>query len=87
VLFNLVPRGKTPAVTLPELEDFGYALVIIPGACLGPAVAAVTSALTRLRGGDLALDGQTSPRELFDSLGLPFWESLQQLHNSEDTHA
>lgn len=87
VLFNLVARGKTPAVTLEELDAFGYALVIIPGACLGPAVSAVTKSLRGLREGDLGLDDQVSPRELFDSMGLPFWESLHLLHDREESHA
>lgn len=81
VLFNLVGRGKSPAVTLADLESFGYAAVIVPGACLSPMVSGVTEALQALRRADLEPAGAVAPRELFDCLGLPFWESLQETYD------
>ncbi|GAB2480416.1 isocitrate lyase/PEP mutase family protein [Nocardiopsis aegyptia] len=81
VLFNLVAGGKSPAVTLSELEAFGYALVIIPGACVGPVVSSVTEALRSLRQGDPEPGSGVAPRELFDTLGLPFWEALHETHD------
>lgn len=83
VLFNLVGNGKSPAVSLAELEDFGYALVIVPGACLSPVVASVGETLAALRRGNAGLATAVSPRELFDQLGLPFWESLHETYDTE----
>lgn len=79
-LFNLVPRGKTPPVTLPQLADAGYGLVILPVMNIGAAAVAMRSALERAAKGDLSTDGQDSPRELFDSVGLGFWEDLRHGH-------
>ncbi len=75
-VFNLVPRGKSPAVEFRELAELGYALVILPGLNIGAAAAAMRSALSRVARGDAGTSGQDSPRELFDSLGLKFWEEL-----------
>lgn len=83
VLFNLVGRGKSPAVTLSDLEAFGYALAVVPGACLSPVVSSVAAALHSLRHGDPEPATQLAPRELFDTLGLPFWESLHETHEKE----
>jgi 2-methylisocitrate lyase-like PEP mutase family enzyme len=79
-LFNLVPRGKTPAVTLEQLQDAGYGLVILPVMNIGAAATAMRSALGRAAKGDLSTDGQDSPRELFDSVGIGFWEDLRHGH-------
>lgn len=79
-LFNLVPRGKTPPVTLPQLQEAGYGLVILPVMNIGAAAVAMRSALERAAKGDLSTDGQASPRELFDSVGLDFWEDLRHGH-------
>lgn len=87
VLFNLVGRGKSPAVTLAELEAFGYDLVIAPAACLSPVVSAVTAALHSLRRGDSEPSSSLAPRELFDMLGLPFWEALHETNDKEATSA
>ncbi|WP_021591907.1 MULTISPECIES: isocitrate lyase/PEP mutase family protein [Actinomadura] len=81
VLFNLVGRGKSPAVTFRDLESFGYALAIVPGACLSPVVSSLTTALRSLRRGDPEPASRVSPRELFDNLGLPFWEALHENHD------
>jgi 2-methylisocitrate lyase-like PEP mutase family enzyme len=85
-VFNLVPRGKTPNVSLADLQAFGYRVVIAPGACIGSAAAAMRAALLELRAGVTDVDAQDSPRELFDSLGLPFWESLRADFTGAETH-
>ncbi|PKW00006.1 2-methylisocitrate lyase-like PEP mutase family enzyme [Amycolatopsis echigonensis] len=86
-LFNLVPRGKTPAVELAELAELGYALVIMPGLCVGSAASAMRSALERAARGDVGTDGQDSPRGMFDALGLPFWEDLRERYAKEPADA
>ena len=77
-LFNLVPRGKTPAVSLEQLREAGYALAILPVMSIGAAAFAMRSALARAAGGDVSTDGQDSPHELFASVGLDFWEDLRE---------
>lgn len=77
VLFNLVPHGKTPPVSLEQLRDFGYALVIAPGAGVGGAVRGITDALAALARHDTQGAGLPSPRRFFDALGLPFWERIR----------
>ncbi|WP_240437716.1 isocitrate lyase/PEP mutase family protein [Sciscionella marina] len=86
-LFNLVPRGKTPQVELAELAELGYALVIMPGLCVGSAAAAMRAALERAARGDVGTDGQDSPRGLFDALGLSFWEDLRESYAGQAADA
>lgn len=87
VLFNLVPRGKTPSVSLEQLQDFGYALVIAPGAGIGGAVRGITDVLDALSRGDLSGTGMASPREFFTTLGLPAWEDIRATYAGGDVHA
>lgn len=79
-MFNLVPRGKTPPVTAAQLRAAGYALVILPVMNIGSAARAMRAALERAAAGDLTTDEQDSPRALFESVGLEFWEDLRARH-------
>lgn len=78
-LFNLVPRGRTPPVTLDQLQDFGYAIAIAPGTGVGGAVQGIGAALSALSRGDTAQEGMSSPREFFTALDLPFWELIRAI--------
>jgi 2,3-dimethylmalate lyase len=49
LLANMVPGGRTPALSASELEGMGFRVVIHPGACLAPAVAAMGQALKYLQ--------------------------------------
>lgn len=87
VLFNLVPRGKSPEVTLAQLEQFGYRLVIAPGAGIAGAAQGICAQLEWLRGGAQSATGAFSGRELFDAVGLRFWEDLRSsLDTVHTTH-
>ena len=81
-LFNDVPRGHTPAVDHATLGRFGYQLIIAPVLCMGAAGVAIGAALQALHADEHNGDRvpQLSPKELFDALGLPFWEDLRQRH-------
>jgi len=79
-LFNLVPRGKTPEVSPAELARLGYGLTILPAMNIGIAAGAMRAALARLAAGDASTAGQDSPRELFETVGLTFWEDLGRRH-------
>lgn len=85
-LFNLVPRGKTPAMELAELTELGYALVILPGLNIGSAAAAMRSSLERAARGEVGTDDQDSPRDLFESVGLDFWENLRVRFDGKATN-
>jgi 2-methylisocitrate lyase-like PEP mutase family enzyme len=87
VLFNLVPGGKTPQVSLEQLEAFGYALAIAPAAGIGGAVQGITDVLAALSQGDVSGTGLASPREFFTTLGLPVWENIRTTYGSGDVNA
>ncbi|MDV3130222.1 isocitrate lyase/PEP mutase family protein [Mycobacterium sp. 21AC1] len=75
-LFNLVPRGKTPAVSLESLQTAGYSIVIAPGLAFGAAADAVDNALATLRSGDTDTGRQWSPTDLFRAVGLDYWDDI-----------
>jgi 2-methylisocitrate lyase-like PEP mutase family enzyme len=77
-LFNLVPRGKTPAITAADLRELGYGLAILPVINIGAAAGAMRAALARAAAGDVDTAGQDSPHELFEAVGLKFWEDLDK---------
>ncbi|MQA95181.1 MAG: carboxyvinyl-carboxyphosphonate phosphorylmutase [Streptosporangiales bacterium] len=86
-LFNLVPRGKTPAMEVAELRELGYALVILPGLNIGSAAAAMRDALRRAADADVGTGGQDSPRGLFEAVGLEEWEALRERFDPEARRA
>src|SRR5215470_19455585 len=45
LLANMVQGGRTPAMTVAELETLGFKIVIFPGVCMRAAVPAIESAL------------------------------------------
>lgn len=67
LLANMVPGGRTPILSAAELDAMGFRIVIHPGACMGPAVAAMGQALKHLQSaGDMR--GTPSPFAGFDEL-------------------
>lgn len=73
-LFNLVTDGRTPRVSAERLREMGYAFVIVPGACMHPAAAAIRDSLAYLaERGELADGRGMAPTEFFDIVGLDFW--------------
>ena len=85
-VFNLVSGGNTPAAEVTELADLGYALVIVPGLNLLHAITAMRTALRRATHGD-TVNAPGSPREVFDALGLAFWEDLDRRYEGEASRA
>jgi carboxyvinyl-carboxyphosphonate phosphorylmutase len=86
VMFNLVAGGRTPRVDPGRLRGMGYAFVIVPGACMGAAAAAIRENLTRLmRSGEPAYDRELSPPELFSAVGLDFWARLRERYAALET--
>ena len=73
VIFNVVPGGKSPEVSREQLQEFGYAGAILPGATVGAAFDAMTRAMTDIAAGSLSSGPITSPRSLFEAVGLDAW--------------
>lgn len=73
VIFNVVPGGKSPAVSREQLQEFGYACAILPGATVGAAFTAMTAAMADIAGGSLVSGPVVGPRALFEAVGLDEW--------------
>jgi 2-methylisocitrate lyase-like PEP mutase family enzyme len=90
-LFNVVPGGRSPGVTIADLARWGYRMAIFPALLLGPVVAACDRALTSLSQSALAGgagvagharpagdDGASGPAELFRRVGADDWDRLRE---------
>jgi len=99
-LFNVVPGGRSPEVTVADLEGWGYRLAIFPALLLGPAVAACDQALTSLAQPALAGragaagtarpaggDGTGGPAELFRRVGADDWDRLRERYATIESAA
>jgi 2-methylisocitrate lyase-like PEP mutase family enzyme len=76
VIFNAVPGGVTPEVSEADLERFGFRLVVYPAALLFPSAQTMADELTKLADGPA--QRITSPRELFETVGLSRWAALEE---------
>jgi 2-methylisocitrate lyase-like PEP mutase family enzyme len=88
-LYNAVPGGRSPAVSLADLERFGYRIVIFPTALLGAVVAACDRALAELAAAGAAtapalaplpVDPGDGPAALFRQVGADEWDRLRELY-------
>jgi carboxyvinyl-carboxyphosphonate phosphorylmutase len=75
LLSNQVPGGKTPGLTVTELEKLGYKIVIFPVVSLMSATLAIEAALTKLkeRGTDWHEGPVLSPMDIFQRVGIDWW--------------
>jgi len=84
-LFNLVPAGLSPKVSIADLQQWGYRIAILPLALLTPIVAACEAALDEL--GSAAATGVrpagedsdlgAGPAALFRRVGSADWDRLR----------
>ncbi len=86
-LYNAVPGGRSPAVSLADLEAFGYRIVIFPTALLGAVVAGCDQALAELAAAGaatapslapLTTDPGDGPAALFRQVGGEEWDRLRE---------
>jgi 2-methylisocitrate lyase-like PEP mutase family enzyme len=79
-MFNLVRGGKSPVLTLDELAEFGYAMVILPGLLLSEMVGACENVLakTRLSKEHPVTSKDLLLRDLFSRFGTDAWDQLRQ---------
>jgi 2-methylisocitrate lyase-like PEP mutase family enzyme len=87
-LFNLVPDGRSPEVSLRELQGWGYRIAIVPSMLISAAIAACEQTLTWLAH---ALDGPPQdqpdaisggPAALFRRVGAAEWDRLRERYES-----
>ncbi len=78
-MINLTPGGKTPMLPIPHLADLGYAIIILPGLLMYPAVASYESALRSLNatGEHPPLAADQSVVGFFAKLGASDWDEYR----------
>jgi 2-methylisocitrate lyase-like PEP mutase family enzyme len=71
MLLNMATNGRTPSLTVSEIEALGFKLAIWPAACMIPAARALWASLRtlRLEGTDRSVFSE-APAEFFEWMGL-----------------
>lgn len=84
LLSNQVPGGKTPGLTVTELEKLGYKIVIFPVVSLMAATLAIEKALAQLKetGTDWNDGPILSPMDIFQKVGIDWWLEAEQKYNN-----
>lgn len=79
-LLNVVPGGKTPAVTMEEARALGYRLAILPGLLLGAVMVAADEALRTLKesGAPPPVPKGGGVAETFRRFGADEWNALRR---------
>jgi 2-methylisocitrate lyase-like PEP mutase family enzyme len=80
LLANMVQGGRTPAMTVAQLEDLGFKMVIFPGVCMRAAVPAIEGALESLKrsGTDWPKDAPVmGPMDIFRKVGFDWWKGIE----------
>ncbi|GKZ66238.1 hypothetical protein AnigIFM60653_000833 [Aspergillus niger] len=71
VLFNNVPGGVSPDLSVQQAQELGFRLIIFPGLALGAVYSAVRGAVQQLKEtGTQAVQPGVSPRDVFNVVGL-----------------
>ena len=72
-MYNWVRGGHSPDVRLEQLQEWGYAMTILPGLLVGTVVTAMMRALAKA-GAPTPLSPEIrSPADLFNTVGLDDW--------------
>jgi 2-methylisocitrate lyase-like PEP mutase family enzyme len=88
-LFNLVSGGRSPVVSLRDLDGWGYRIAILPSLLITAVVAACDRTLSRLAqtrdgpSGAGADDIPGGPAALFRRVGADDWDRLRELYDSD----
>lgn len=71
MLLNMATNGKTPSLTVREIQDLGFRMAIWPAASMIPAAKAIRRSLETLKNTGTDRDEFTeSPKAFFDWVGL-----------------
>lgn len=84
-LLNVVPGGKTPILSMREVEDMGYKLAIVPGLLLFATLQAGDAALAQLRDAGTPPDAPAPVSEIFRRFGADEWNELRTRFNAVAT--
>lgn len=84
-LLNIVPGGRTPNVSLSEIEAMGYRLAIFPGLLLQAAVVAGDAALAALKATQCPPEVTQSVAQAFRRFGADEWDALRSRFNAGAT--
>jgi 2-methylisocitrate lyase-like PEP mutase family enzyme len=82
-LVNIVPGGKSPAVSRSDLARIGYKLALYPVALLSSAIPAMQTALSALKH-DVACQPTITFSELQDVAGFPDYWRREVLYRATD---
>ncbi|OWU83124.1 hypothetical protein ATO6_19905 [Oceanicola sp. 22II-s10i] len=86
-LFNMALSGKTPFLSVEEIDQLGFKLAIYPNLMLMAAIPAATSALQRLKA-DGSVNGMANElikfTEFFDLMGMPEVKALEEKYQVSD---
>jgi len=84
LLSNQVPGGKTPGLTVSELEQLGYKIVIFPVVGLMAATLAIEKSLTQLKetGTDWNEGPVLSPMDIFQKVGIDWWLEAEKKYRN-----
>jgi 2-methylisocitrate lyase-like PEP mutase family enzyme len=70
VLFNAVPGGVSPDLSVEEAKELGYRIIIFPGLALGSVYASVSAAVKQLKEKGTQIPSKSNPKDLFNVVGL-----------------
>jgi 2,3-dimethylmalate lyase len=86
-LFNMAMSGKTPFLSVKEIDGLGFKLAIYPNLMLMAAIPAATNALQRLKTTG-SIDGMenelTRFTDFFDLMGMPEVKELEERYQVSD---
>ena len=82
LLFNWASSGKTPPLSLPEIDQLGFKLVIFPVALLFAATQTMLNLLEVFKRGETptAFEQQVTFSQFTDAVGLPDIQKLERLY-------
>lgn len=83
LLFNWAESGKTPPLSLPEIEQLGFKLVIFPVSLLFAATKSMLSLLELLKQGETPTayaSNSVTFAQFTDQIGLPNIQRLERLY-------
>jgi 2-methylisocitrate lyase-like PEP mutase family enzyme len=82
---NMVEGGATPIVSLEELGELGFSIVLYANAALRSAQRAVSTAYAELRASGIStnlLDSMATWQERQEAVGKPFYDELEKRYAS-----
>jgi hypothetical protein len=72
-MYNWVTGGHSPAVRLEQLQEWGYAMTILPGLLVGASIMAMLRALAKAGAPSPIASELRGPADLFNLVGLQEW--------------